>query len=76
MLDRRKFIQAAALLAAGAMMSFLPAKQLLALAGPSGVALRSLPPMPYRGHKRSGCAFRPELTDLWAGGGAHLPELL
>lgn len=28
----------------------------------------------YHGHARSGCAFRPEMTDIWAGGGAVLPE--
>ncbi len=76
MLDRRHFIQTIALLAAGATISILPAKKLLALAGRPSTALRNLPPMPYRGHKRSGCAFRPELTDLWSGGGAHLPEHL
>jgi hypothetical protein len=31
-------------------------------------------PYPMQGHKRSGCAFHPEKVDIWAGGGAFVPE--
>jgi len=28
------------------------------------------------GHSRSGCAYRPELADIWSGGGAQLPDMI
>lgn len=73
MLNRREFLKLSSMLAAGAV---------IAVSSPGEVLLwgRHEPPdtplFRIHGHARSGCAFRPELVDLWAGGGAQLPDML
>lgn len=82
MLKRRVFLKLSGLLAGGAVITL--ATPLMAMdagdASPKSVVIseRGKPPPIYRyhGHARSGCSFRPELSDLWAGGGAQLPDLL
>ena len=76
MLKRRDFLKLSGLLAGGAVIALAttPSAMEWSEAG-SG---KSVAPPIYRfhGHAKSGCSFRPELTDLWSGGGAQLPDLL
>lgn len=74
MLDRRKFLKIVGITAAGAAVSMGNPTNLFAERSAPPATTPQLPPMYLRGHKRSGCAFRPEITDIWAGGGAGLPE--
>ncbi len=74
MLDRRKFLKFVGITAAGAALSLKGPTSLFAQQMAPETNPPDLPPMYLRGHKRSGCAFRPEMTDIWAGGGAVLPE--
>lgn len=73
MLNRREFLKLSTVLAAGAVVTLSSAGEVL--------SWNAEPPIDkpiYRlhGHSRSGCAFRPELADLWAGGGAQLPDMV
>jgi hypothetical protein len=73
MLDRREFLKLSSVLAAGAVVALSSASDVLAW----GDKLPSEKPiMRLHGHSKSGCAYRPELADLWAGGGASLPDML
>jgi|WetSurMetagenome_2_1015567.scaffolds.fasta_scaffold223753_2 hypothetical protein len=74
MLDRRKFLKIVGITAAGAAVSMGSPSSLFAERSAPEARVAELPPMYLRGHKRSGCAFRPEMTDIWAGGGGMLPE--
>jgi len=74
MLNRREFLKLSGALAAGAVITLSSLNEVAA-------AWSDPPPRPaplyrFHGHSRSGCAFRPELTDIWAGGGAQLPEMI
>jgi hypothetical protein len=73
MLTRRDFIKTTAALSLGAVLPLSLADSILA----SPPARPAVPPKrvyPLQGHKRSGCAFHPEKVDIWAGGGAVVPE--
>ncbi len=76
LLARREFIKLSAILAAGAVLPVLPGDDALCMVSPveHGHSPKSV--FHFRGHKKSGCAFHPELTDIWAGGGAELPECI
>ena len=75
MLDRRKFLQAAGITVAGVAVSLAkPIDLFAARMAPQNIP--DLPVMQYRGHKRSGCATRPELAEIWHGGGWELPDNL
>ena len=76
MLNRREFIRLSAVLAAGTVMPLSMADSVMAVntSPPEGNRIR--PVFRLHGHKKSGCAFQPELVDIWAGGGAQLPENL
>jgi len=73
MLNRREFLKLSAVLSAGAVIALSSTAQVLAW---DKTPPRIKPILHYRGHSRSGCAFRPELTDIWAGGGAQLPDTI
>ena len=73
MLSRREFLKVTAVLSAGAVISLSGAAQVTAWDQPPP---KAKPVYRYHGHDRSGCAFRPELTDIWAGGGAQLPDMI
>jgi hypothetical protein len=73
MLNRREFIKLSTVLAAGAVMTLSAAGEVLAW---NEETPAERPIYRMHGHSRSGCAYRPELVDLWAGGGAELPEML
>lgn len=73
MLNRREFMKLSTVLAAGAVVTLSATADALAWDHrPSGPK----PLLRLHGHNKSGCAFRPELVDLWAGGGAQLPDML
>jgi hypothetical protein len=73
MLNRREFMKLSTVLAAGAVVTLSTTADALTWdRQPSS----SKPLMRLHGHSKSGCAFRPELVDLWAGGGAQLPDML
>lgn len=74
MLSRRDFLKTTATVTIGAMLPLSLAETILAKAPPPLTAAPRLRPYPLQGHKRSGCAFHPEKTDIWAGGGAIVPE--
>ena len=75
MLTRRDFIKTAATLSIGALLPLSLADTLLAdPPAPPSQATPKKHPFPLQGHKRSGCAFHPEKVDIWAGGGAFVPE--
>ncbi len=81
MLKRREFLKLSSLLASGAVLALATTPSAMEWhdAGATGAATTGgsvLPNYHFSGHARSGCSFRPELTDLWAGGGAQLPDLL
>ncbi len=76
MLNRRKFLQAAGITVAGAAVSMTKPIDLFAQRIASPHNAPELPTMQYSGHKRSGCASRPELADIWHGGGWELPDNL
>ena len=73
MLNRREFLKLSAVLSAGAVIALSSPAQVLAW---DQTPPRVRPILQYHGHSRSGCAFRPELTDIWAGGGAQLPDMI
>ncbi len=73
MLNRRDFLKTSGLLAAGTVLSLTSAAQVMDWVDPLPTAR---PIMRLSGHARSGCAYRPELVDLWAGGGSQLPDML
>lgn len=74
MLDRREFIKISAMLAAGATLSLAGVEKVLAVESVSPEPHIDRPLYRFHGHAKSGCAFRPEITDVWAGGGAVVPE--
>lgn len=76
MLKRREFLKLSALLAAGAVITVSGVDAVAAITFEPQSAIEHRPLYRFHGHARSGCAFRPELTDMWAGGGAVLPENL
>lgn len=71
MLNRREFLKLSTVLAAGAVVSLSTAGRVLAW---DHRARTTRPLYRLHGHNKSGCAFRPELVDLWSGGGADLPD--
>jgi hypothetical protein len=73
MLDRREFLKLSTALAAGAVITLSAAGEVVAW---GNVPPSDKPIFRITGHSKSGCAFRPELVDLWAGGGAQLPDML
>jgi len=73
MLNRRDFLKLSSLLAAGAVVALSSASEVLAW---NAEPPADKPIYRLHGHSRSGCAFRPELADLWAGGGAQLPDMV
>lgn len=73
MLNRREFLKLSSVLAAGAAISLTSFSEIVGW--DRGRVLKT-PILRYRGHARSGCAFRPELTDIWSGGGSELPDAL
>ena len=73
MLNRREFLKLSSVLAAGAAISLTSFNE---IAGWDKSRIPARPAFHHHGHARSGCAFRPELTDIWAGGGAQLPEMV
>lgn len=76
MLARREFIKLTAILAAGAVLPVLPTDDLECAIKSMAPSRSPRPILRFHGHKKSGCAFHPELTDIWAGGGAALPEFI
>ncbi len=74
MLTRRKFITISAMVAAGTMLPVPPVLESWSAEPPAPTAPPSDVILRLRGHKKSGCAFHPELVDWWAGGGAQLPD--
>jgi hypothetical protein len=58
----------------GAVLPLSMADSVLAVAPPSAPQVPARRFLPLQGHKRSGCAFHPEKVDIWAGGGAVVPE--
>jgi hypothetical protein len=72
MLNRREFLKLSGVLAAGAVVALSSAGEILAW----NKQPPARPIMRLYGHNKSGCAFRPELVDLWAGGGASIPDML
>jgi hypothetical protein len=73
MLKRREFIRLSTVLAAGAVLPLAAADNIRSF---EVLPVRTSAHRPlYRlhGHKKSGCAFCPELVDIWSGGGAVLP---
>lgn len=75
MLTRRDFIKTTATLTIGSMLPLSLADSILADAPPEQPkAAPRMRQYPMMGHKRSGCAFHPEKVDMWAGGGALVPE--
>lgn len=76
MLTRREFIKLTAVLAAGTAVTMSLAGNVPALADTTLPSASRRPLLHHVGHARSGCSFRPELSDMWAGGGAELPENL
>ncbi len=73
MLNRREFMKLSSILAAGAVVALSSASEVLAW-GEKQPSARPIYHM--HGHSKSGCAYRPELVDLWNGGGAQLPDML
>jgi hypothetical protein len=73
MLNRRDFLKLSSILAAGAVISISSFSE---VAGWDDTRRIDRPILRLRGDARSGCAFRPELTDIWAGGGAQLPDMV
>ena len=73
MLNRREFLKISAMLAAGAVVTLSSAGEVLAW---NEEEPPEKPLYRHFGHGKSGCASRPELADLWAGGGASLPDML
>ncbi|MEZ5360620.1 MAG: hypothetical protein R3F48_17540 [Candidatus Zixiibacteriota bacterium] len=74
MLDRREFMILSAILAAGATITLTGVDSVLAIEPIDNRMPKEVPLYRFHGHAKSGCAFRPEITDIWAGGGAVLPE--
>ncbi|MDD4051881.1 MAG: twin-arginine translocation signal domain-containing protein [candidate division Zixibacteria bacterium] len=74
MLTRRNFMKTTAVLSLGAVLPLSMADTILAAAPPPRPATPPRRFLPLQGHKRSGCAFHPEKVDIWAGGGAVVPE--
>ncbi len=72
MLKRRDFLKTTAALSIGALLPLSLADHLSAEPRPEPAAPR--PFLPHHGHVKSGCAFRPEMAQIWAGGGGALPE--
>ncbi len=73
MLNRRDFLKLSSILAAGAVISLSSFSE---VAGWDDTRRADRPILRLRGDARSGCAFRPGLTDIWAGGGAQLPDMV
>ncbi len=73
MLNRREFLKLSSVLAAGAAISLTSYSEVV---GWNNSRIPARPILRHHGHARSGCAFRPELTDIWAGGGAQLPDMV
>ena len=76
MLARREFIKLSAMLAAGAALPIIPGQEIEAAVIGLTAGRGPRPILRLHGHKKSGCAFHPELTDIWEGGGAELPEFV
>ena len=74
MLARREFIKLSAILAAGAVLPVIPGENAECTITTITPSRSSRPILRLHGDKKSGCAFHPELTDIWAGGGAALPD--
>ncbi len=74
MLNRREFLKLSAMLAAGATIVATSIDTVLAVEYTPEIKNQNVPLYRFHGHAKSGCAFRPELTDSWAGGGAVIPE--
>ena len=72
MLNRREFLKLSTVLAAGAVVALSSADKVLGW----GNHPSERPIMRHHGHGKSGCSFRPELVDLWTGGGAQLPDMV
>ena len=70
--NRRDFLKLSGFLAAGAVVALSSVEKVMAWNQPPPAK----PIMRLQGHSKSGCAFRPELVDLWAGGGASIPDML
>lgn len=76
MLARREFLKLSVMMAAGAVIPLSLVKDAVAVEQ-APLAINDAPPIFHlHGHKKSGCAFHPEKVDLWAGGGAQLPDFL
>jgi len=73
MLNRREFLKLSSVLAAGAVVALTPVSEVLSW---NAEPPTEKPVYRIHGHSRSGCAYRPELADLWAGGGAQLPDMV
>ena len=73
MLSRRRFVQLSAIVTAGALCPLPLTRQVAARENHNPATRRSLPPMHFRGNKRTGCSFSAEMADMWSGGGACLP---
>jgi len=73
MLNRREFLKLSTALAAGAVVAISSAGEVLSWTEkpPSRKVIYRI-----HGHSRSGCAYRPEVVDLWAGGGSQLPDMV
>ena len=74
MLTRRNFLKTSAVLSLGAVLPLSMADTVLAVPPPFHGKVSARRFLPLQGHKRSGCAFHPEKVDIWAGGGATVPE--
>ncbi|MCK5127820.1 MAG: twin-arginine translocation signal domain-containing protein [candidate division Zixibacteria bacterium] len=74
MLKRRDFLKLSVIVAAGAAVPFSGLESAIAMNFTPLSEYTVKPIYRFHGHAKSGCAFRPELTDMWAGGGAVLPE--
>ncbi len=74
MLNRREFLKLSGALAAGAVITLSSLNEVAAAW--SDPPPREAPLYRLHGHSRSGCAYRPELADIWSGGGAQLPDMI
>ena len=73
MLNRREFMKLSTVLAVGAVVTLSTTAEALVWDNQPSAPK---PLLRLHGHSKSGCAFRPELVDLWTGGGAQLPDML
>ncbi len=74
MLNRREFLKLSGALAAGAVITLSSLNDVAAAW--NGPPPSTAPLYRLHGHSRSGCAYRPELADIWSGGGAQLPDMI